>query len=42
MINHPYWNWQQTDWPTFRFGRSKLDAMEAQFLRIRPANCIYR
>ena len=33
MINHPYWNWQQTDWPTFRFERSKLDAMEAEFLR---------
>ena len=33
MINHPHWNWQQTDWPTFRFERSKLDAMEAEFLR---------
>ena len=33
MINRPLWNWQQTDWPTFRFERSKLDAMEAQFLR---------
>ncbi len=33
MINHPLWNWQQTDWPTFRFERSKLDAMEAQFLQ---------
>jgi Fic family protein len=32
MINRPLWNWQQTDWPTFRFERSKLDAMEAQFL----------
>jgi Fic family protein len=33
MINRPIWNWQQTDWPTFRFERSKLDAMEAQFLQ---------
>ena len=33
MTNRPLWNWQQTDWPTFRFERSKLDAMEAQFLR---------
>jgi hypothetical protein len=33
MIIHPHWNWQQTDWPTFRFEQSKLDAMEAEFLR---------
>jgi hypothetical protein len=33
MMNRPPWNWQQTDWPTFRFERSRLDAMEAQFLQ---------
>ena len=32
MMIHPHWNWQQTDWPTFRFERGKLDAMESQFL----------
>ena len=32
MMIHPHWNWQQTDWPTFRFERGKLEAMESQFL----------
>ncbi len=27
------WNWQQKDWPDFRFEKSALDALEAQFLR---------
>ena len=33
MNNRPLWNWQQADWPEFRFERSKLDALEAEFLR---------
>ena len=33
MINRTHWNWQQTDWPKFRFERSKLDALKAEFLR---------
>ena len=33
MKTHPQWNWQQADWPEFRFERSKLDALEAEFLR---------
>ncbi|MEY5009716.1 MAG: hypothetical protein RLZZ253_855 [Verrucomicrobiota bacterium] len=32
MMIHRHWNWQQTDWPTFRFERGKLEAMESQFL----------
>ncbi len=27
------WNWQQEDWPEFRYDASKLDAFEAAFLR---------
>lgn len=27
------WNWQLADWPDFRWDRTKLDAMEADFLR---------
>ena len=33
MNDRPHWNWQQTDWPEFRFDRSKVDALEAEFLR---------
>ena len=29
----PFWNWQRTDWPEFRYDRAKLDALEAEFLR---------
>jgi Fic family protein len=27
------WNWQQSDWPNFRFDPAKLAALEAEFLR---------
>jgi Fic family protein len=27
------WNWQQDDWPEFRYNSTKLDALEAEFLR---------
>lgn len=27
------WNWQQDDWPNFRFEEDRLAALEAQFLR---------
>ena len=27
------WSWQQDDWPYFRWEKSALAAMEAQFLR---------
>lgn len=27
------WNWQQRDWPKFRYDRTKLEALEAEFLR---------
>src|SRR5580704_845852 len=27
------WNWQQDDWPQFRYDSTKLDALEAEFLR---------
>jgi Fic family protein len=33
MNARPHWNWQQADWPDFRFERGKLDPMEAQFLQ---------
>jgi hypothetical protein len=33
MNDRPHWNWQQTDWPEFRFDRSKVDSLEAEFLR---------
>ena len=26
------WNWQQPDWPDFRFDKSRLDSQEAWFL----------
>lgn len=26
------WNWQQADWPTFRYDSRKLEALEARFL----------
>lgn len=26
------WNWQQPDWPKFRYDRKKLEALEAEFL----------
>ncbi|MFK7999072.1 MAG: Fic family protein [Polyangiales bacterium] len=25
------WNWQQSDWPNFRFDKDRLEALEAQF-----------
>jgi len=27
------WNWQQEDWPNFRYDRSQLEGLEAQFLK---------
>lgn len=27
------WNWEQDDWPEFRYDRAELDALEAEFLR---------
>ena len=33
MADWTQWNWQQADWPEFRYDRSKLDALEAEFLR---------
>jgi len=27
------WNWQQDDWPEFRYNSAKIDALEAEFLR---------
>ena len=27
------WNWQQDDWPEFSYNSTKLDALEAEFLR---------
>ena len=33
MPHQPTWNWQQADWPHFRYNSSKLDALEAEFLR---------
>ena len=33
MPNHKIWNWQQEDWPEFRYDASKLDAFEAEFLQ---------
>jgi len=32
MKARPHWNWQRVDWPEFRFERSKLDSLEAEFL----------
>lgn len=28
----PIWNWQQNDWPEFRYERAKMEALEAEFL----------
>jgi len=33
MAHPPIWNWQQDDWPQFRYDSAQLDAFEAQFLR---------
>jgi Fic family protein len=33
MPNPKIWNWQQEDWPEFRYDASKLEAFEAEFLR---------
>lgn len=33
MPSTPIWNWQQKDWPEFRYDSAKLDALEAEFLR---------
>jgi Fic family protein len=33
MPSKTQWNWQQADWPDFRYDHRKLDALEAQFLR---------
>lgn len=33
MADWTQWNWQQADWPVFRFDQRKLDALEAEFLR---------
>jgi len=33
MPNHQIWNWQQKDWPEFRYAASNLEAFEAAFLR---------
>src|SRR5258708_514424 len=27
------WNWQQKDWPPFRYDKAKLEGLEAEFLR---------
>jgi Fic family protein len=32
MAEYLHWNWQQKDWPEFRFDRSKLEAFEGRFL----------
>jgi Fic family protein len=32
MANQNIWNWQQEDWPTFRYDASKLEALEVEFL----------
>ncbi len=33
MSRKNQWNWQQEDWPEFRFDSSALEPLEAQFLR---------
>ena len=33
MPHIPTWNWQQEDWPGFRYNSAKLTALEAEFLR---------
>lgn len=32
MPSAPIWNWQHSDWPRFRFDRSRLESLEARFL----------
>ena len=32
MEDWTHWNWQQADWPEFSYDRTKLDALEAEFL----------
>ena len=32
MDKQKRWNWQQDDWPQFRFDRAVLEAREARFL----------
>lgn len=33
MPHKTAWNWQQKDWPSFRYDSDKLNALEAEFLR---------
>lgn len=33
MTNSTLWNWQQPDWPLFRYDARELEALEAAFLR---------
>lgn len=33
MSHLTLWNWQQKDWPHFRYDKAKLEAAEAEFLR---------
>ena len=33
MPHKTTWNWQQDDWPQFRYDSTKLDALEVAFLR---------
>lgn len=33
MTDHGKWNWQKKDWPEFRYDRTKLEALEVEFLR---------
>ena len=32
MTTQRHWNWQQEDWPTFRFDKAKLETFEGSFL----------
>lgn len=32
MADHQHWNWQQQDWPEFRYDSAELAALEAEFL----------
>lgn len=33
MSDLTYWNWQQKDWPHFRYDKARVEAAEAEFLR---------
>ena len=33
MIASKEWNWQQKDWPHFRYDKARLEPLEADFLR---------